>query len=301
MVGEFAWIWIVLLAAAAQTVRNAAQKNLTQTTGTLAATSVRFIYGLPFAIAALIAMRLISQGPAPLANFTFTAWVSLGAVAQLVATALLLMGMQRRSFVIAVAYSKTEVLQVALFSLLLLGEAVAGSSVLAIVVASAGVLLLSVNPNAIRNGDGWLSSSALLGVCSGAGFAISAVGYRGAALALGPMPPWLAGAYTLVWAQTIQSVLIGGYLAWRDRAALRAIAQAWRVSLLAGLAGSLASFGWFTAFAMRNAADVRTLALVEVLYGYVVSRRLFKEKISVQETMGIALLIIGMVIITSHL
>jgi uncharacterized membrane protein len=211
--------------------------------------------------------------------------------------------MQQRSFIVAVAYSKTEVLQVALFSSLLLHEHVSALSGLAIVLASIGVLMLSVTRGAARAGlfNGWLSSTALLGIGSGAGFAVSAVGYRAAALTLSPLPAWLAGAYGLVWAQVIQCVLIGGYLAWRQPQAFVHITRAWRVSLLAGFAGALASFGWFTAFALRNAADVRTLALVEVLYGYAVSRRFFNEHVTRRETIGIGLLIIGIIAISAQL
>jgi drug/metabolite transporter (DMT)-like permease len=303
MVSHPAWLWIpiVFVAAAAQTIRNAAQKNLTKTAGTIAATSVRFIYGLPFAIVLLALCALFSDAKFPQPNASFVAWTTLGAIGQLAATALLLAGMQQRSFIVAVAYSKTEVLQVAMFSALLLSERVGASSALAIVVASAGVLMLSIKPSVVAAQSGWLSSSALMGVASGAGFALSAVGYRGGALTLGPISPWLAGAYTLVWAQAIQSVLIGSYLAWRQPQALKIIAREWRTSLTAGCAGALASFGWFTAFAMHNAADVRTLAMVEVLYGYVVSWKIFKEKISAQETAGMALLVIGIIIISMRL
>jgi drug/metabolite transporter (DMT)-like permease len=297
------WLWIpiVFAAAAAQTVRNAAQKNLTKTAGTLAATSVRFIYGLPFALIALGLAVHFADGWWPTPNKGFAAWVFVGAVAQLFATALLLAAMQQRTFVVAVAYSKTEVLQVALLSAVLLSETVSASSAAAIVLATLGVTLLSINPTALRgSASTWLSPTALLGIGSGAGFALSAVGYRGAALALGPMPAWLAGTYGLVWAQTIQSLLIGGYLAWRNPDALKLIAKEWRVSLLAGCAGALASMGWFTAFALRNAADVRTLALVEVLYGYAVSRRIFKEKTTGRESIGIGLLLIGIVLISAQ-
>lgn len=294
------WIWIpiVFAAAAAQTVRNAAQKNLTKTAGTLAATSVRFIYGLPFALLALAVTSTLA-GLVPKANGNFFGWVFGGAIAQLAATAMLLAGMERRSFIVAVAYSKTEVLQVAVFSAVLLGEHVTALSAAAIVLASIGVMLLSVTP-VTAGARSWLSPSALLGIGSGAGFAISAIGYRAAALSLGPLPPWLAGAYVLVWAQAIQSVLLGGYLSLRQPQAMRTIMREWRTSLLAGFAGALASFGWFTAFAMRNAADVRTLALVEVLYGYAVSWRIFKEKISRKETLGIVLLVAGIALISAQ-
>lgn len=298
------WLWIpiVFLAAVAQTVRNAAQKSLTKTAGTIAATSVRFIYGLPFALAMLAIAASFFGKPLPTPNPRFFLWVFGGAVGQMIATALLLAAMGQRTFVVAVAYSKTEVLQVALFSAVLLHEAISGASALAIVLASVGVMLLSVKQDAATKSlNGWLSTTALLGLGSGAGFAIAAVGYRGAALALGLVPPWLAGAYGLAWAQAIQSLLMGGYLLWRDRPALREIRRQWRTSLLAGMTGALASMGWFTAFAMRNAADVRTLAMIEVIFGFAVSHRVFKEKTTPKEAVGIVLIVIGIIVISSQL
>jgi drug/metabolite transporter (DMT)-like permease len=288
------WLWIpiVLAAAAAQTVRNAAQKDLGRTAGTLAATSVRFVYGLPFALIGLGLVFLPAGKPLPTPNADFVALVAGSALAQLVATALLLAAMQRRSFIVAVAYSKTEVLQVALFSALLLGEPVTGLSVAAIVIASLGVWLLSPPPT-VGAPQGWLSSAALMGVGSGAGFALSAVGYRAAAQALGPMPAWESAAYALVWAQALQSLaILAALVLWRPDA-LGATARSWRVSMLAGGFGALASFGWFTAFALRNAADVRTLALVEVLYGYLVSRRVFAEHVARREKWALLLLTLG--------
>ncbi len=296
------WLWIpiVLLAAAAQTVRNAAQKDLVPAAGTLAATSVRFVYGLPFALLAL-ALVFGSAGIAlPTPGAAFVAWVCGSALAQLVATGLLIAAMQRRSFVVALAYSKTEVLQVAAFSLVLLGEPVGPQSLGAIVLASIALWLLAApaaGPPADSTGR-W--ATAWMGIGSGAGFALSAVGYRAAAQSLGPFQPWQSAAYVLVWAQAVQSVAICALLLWWRPAALLATLVAWRVSMLAGAFGALASFGWFTAFALRNAADVRTLALVEVLYGYGVSRRFFGERVSRREAVGIGLLVLGIAVISAQ-
>ena len=46
---ELPWLWIVftLLAAAGQTVRNAMQRELTASLGTVGATHVRFLFGFP--------------------------------------------------------------------------------------------------------------------------------------------------------------------------------------------------------------------------------------------------------------
>jgi drug/metabolite transporter (DMT)-like permease len=301
MVDGWIWIPIVLAAAAAQTVRNAAQRSLVKTAGTLPATFVRFVFGLPFAAGALVGVGLATNQPLPGASAAFLAWVSLGAVAQLAATAFLVAAMERRSFVVAVAFSKTEILQLGLYSMLLLAEPPTAAGVFAIVLASVGVVLLSVKPRRGRGegADSWLSPAAALGLASGAGFALSAVGYRAAALALAHPQRWVAGIFSLVFAQALQTLLLGGYLAARDRAGLVAVLRGWRLSLLAGFAGAAASTGWLTAFAMRNAVDVRIVGLVEVLYSYLLSRQLFAERVDRREVGGIVLVVAGIVLISA--
>ena len=296
------WIWIpiVLAAAGAQTIRNASQRSLVKSAGTLAATFVRFAYGLPFAALGLAAVAALSPGPLPEPSLTFFAWLALGAGGQLAATAFLIMAMEERSFVVAVAYSKTEVLQIGAFSIVLLAEALTLPAIVAIVLATIGVLLLSVKPGAEFGAamSTWFSPAALLVLASGAGFALCAVGYRGTMLALDHPLPWVAGTYSLVWAQIFQTLLLGGYLLVRDRAGLVQVMIQWRVSTLAGLMGALASMGWLTAFAMRSAVDVRIVGLVEVLYSYAISRRFFKEPVSWREIAGIALVTAGIVVIS---
>ena len=303
-----AWIWIpiVLAAAGAQTVRNAAQRSLTKSAGTLPATFVRFVYGLPFAIVGLGIALTASGVPMPRPSLVFVAWVALGGMAQLVATAFLLAAMAQRSFVVAVAYSKTELLQIVLYSIVLLHEPATLAVVAAVGLATLGVLLLSLRPGALRNarsGDtartSWWSPAVLLGLACGASFALSAVGYRAAALALGDVPPWVAGPYALVFAQALQSATLGGWLAFRDRPGLHKVLIEWRVSTLAGAMGALASTGWLIAFAMRNAADVRTVGLAEVIYTYAVSRGIFKEAVTSRELAGIACIAIGIVIVSA--
>jgi drug/metabolite transporter (DMT)-like permease len=322
-----AWVWIpiVVWAAFAQTVRNAAQRNLTTQVGTLPATLVRFLYGLPCAVLWL-ALVWAGTGSGDAANSSlvsatanatttaavhpaifptlyptlfprFGAWLSLGAMAQLGATALLLMAMKERNFIVAVTWSKTEVLQVALLSVVFLHELPGWVSAVSMLVATVGVVMLArpKPSDTPSTPSGWWSRAALYGVGSGTLFALSAVGYRGAALAQIGVSPWLAGAWTVVWAQLLQSVVLGGYLAWRAPAGLRAIAQAWRLSLLAGTMGALASIGWFTAMAMRPAADVRTLGLLEVLFSYLVSRRIFQEQVSGVEKIGLLLVTLGLI------
>jgi drug/metabolite transporter (DMT)-like permease len=201
-------------AALAQTLRNAAQRSLTGDLGALGATLVRFLYGLPFALIWLgVAWAGFAAWPA--INAAFLIWTVVAALSQIAATALLLRNMEERNFAIGVAYSKSEIIQVALFGLVLLGDRVSLLAIVSIVIASVAVVLLSLpsgNRSLAAVARSWGSRSAVLGLGSGAAFGMAAVGYRGAALALATPSVVFAAAESLVWAQTFQTILLGGYL-----------------------------------------------------------------------------------------
>jgi drug/metabolite transporter (DMT)-like permease len=293
------WLWvpIVLWAALAQTARNAAQRSLVAQAGTLGATLSRFLYGIPFAAAWVLLLHRLpaTSAPVPAFHAGYFGWLVLGALGQLAATAFLLAAMKQRNFVVGVAYSKTDALQVALFGSLFLRELPGAMTLLAIGLATAGVLMLSLpQKGAALEGRAWTSAAAWYGLASGAGFALSAVGYRGAALQIPETSAWLAGAWGVLLAQGLQTVLLGGWLAWRAPAALWATVSAWRISAIAGAMGALASIGWFTAFALTTAANVRTLGMVEVVFSYLVSRRFLREKLAPLEQGGLALVVAGL-------
>lgn len=294
----YAWIPIVVWAALAQTARNAAQRSLVAQAGTLGATLARFLYGLPFAAAWVLVLHALPATAAAVPSFhaAYGAWLLLGAVSQLAATAFLLAAMKQRNFVVGVAYSKTDALQVAVFATLFLHELPGWVTLLAMGLATAGVVLLSWPRAAAPAPDGvhaWAGLAALYGLASGAGFALSAVGYRGAALQMPDVSPWLVGGWGVLWAQALQTLVLGGWLVLRNPAALRAMATAWRASVLAGGMGALASVGWFTAFALTSAANVRTLGMVEVVFSYLVSHRLLREKLTGAERGGLLLVLVG--------
>ena len=298
---EWLWIPVTIGAALAQTSRNAAQRHLTPLLGTLGATLVRFLYGLPFALLWLAAVAFIGGFALPTPNLVFCGWVLLSSVAQIGATALLLRVMAERNFALGTAYAKTEVIQVALFGLLFLGDPLTAAAAVAIAFGTVGVMLLSPidRKRPLRTlVAGWTTRPALLGIASGAGFGIAAVGYRGAALALGDTAFPMAAAYTLVAAQALQTVLLGGWLLVLDAAIVARVCREWRRSLFAGFMGAAASACWFTAMAIEPVAHVRTLALVEVFFGYAVSHRFFRERVSRSEIAGMMLLVVGLVIVT---
>jgi drug/metabolite transporter (DMT)-like permease len=294
------WLWAVftVVAAAAQTVRNAAQKELTGKLGTVGATQVRFLFGCPFAVAFLAAMVAGGAG-LPHTTWMFWPWLLAGALAQIAATALMLAAMEERSFVVAIAYIKTEPVQVALFGLLFLGDAVTPKMAAAIVIATAGVIVMSSGAAALANmAAGGLRPTAL-GLAAGACFALSAIGYRGAILSLHDQSYAVAATFTLAVGLVVQSMMLALYLALRDRAVLDAILTAWRPSLFAGFMGALASQFWFLAFALTTAANVRTLALVEVLFAQAISVFAFRQPVSVREGVGIAAIVAGVVLLIS--
>jgi drug/metabolite transporter (DMT)-like permease len=298
---EWLWIPVTIGAALAQTSRNAAQRHLTPILGTLGATLVRFFYGLPFALIWLAIVWLVGGYDLPSPNAAFAAWVAVSSVAQIGATALLLRVMAERNFALGTAYAKTEVIQVALFGLVFLGDPLTPAVAAAIVFGTVGVLLLAPvdRERPLRTLlKGWTTRTAMLGLLSGAAFGLAAVGYRGAALALPGAEFLMAAAYTLVAAQALQTVLLGGWLLARSSAVVVRVLREWRKSLFAGLMGATASACWFTAMAIEPVAHVRTLALVEVFFGYVISHRFFRERVSGIEIAGMVLLVIGLAIVT---
>jgi drug/metabolite transporter (DMT)-like permease len=288
---DSSWLWapFTVIAAFSQTVRNAAQRQLTATLGTVGATHVRFLFGFPFALLFLSGVLIAGGASLPRPGATYWPWVVDGALAQVAATALMLAAMNERSFVVTIAYIKTEPVQVALFGLILLGDAVTAWLALAILVATAGVVLISLKPGASAGG----MRPTLSGLAAGAMFGLSAVGFRGAILSLGLPSYLMAATFTLVIGLLLQSVLLSAYLWLRDPAVLIATIRAWRPSLFAGLMGALASECWFLAFALATAASVRTLALVEVLFAQAISRFIFKQPTSRREAVGIVLIVIG--------
>src|ERR1700692_2124811 len=116
------WAVFTIIAAAAQTARNAMQRELTATLGTAGATHVRFLFGFPFAILFLVGVSLGTGSGMPHPYLVFWPWLLAGALAQVIATALMLTAMGERSFVVVIAYTKTEPVQVALFGLAFLGD-----------------------------------------------------------------------------------------------------------------------------------------------------------------------------------
>jgi drug/metabolite transporter (DMT)-like permease len=293
MVASWLWIVFTVLAAFFQTLRNAMQRELTTTLGTVGATHVRFLFGFPFALLSLIGIMIWTGVPLPRPALSFWPWVIDGAGAQIAATATMLMAMGERSFVVTIAYIKTEPIQVAIFGLIFLGDAVSWPLMTAILVATAGVIIMSVKPGGMVGGI----KPTVIGLVSGGLFALSAIGYRGAILDLHMANFVMAATFTLVVGLVMQAVTLSAWLLLRQPKAMGAILQSWKPSLFAGLMGALASQFWFLAFAIATAAAVRTLALIEVLFAQLVARYMFGQRTNFREAIGMVLVVAGVLLL----
>src|SRR5262249_52473299 len=247
-----------------------------------------------FALLMLAGVLLFTGMTLPRPVLAFLPWVLAGTVTQILATALMLAAMGERSFVVAIAYIKTEPVQVAVFGFIVLGDGLTVPMVIAILMATVGVITMSLKPRGGAKAD---ALPTLLGLGSGAMFALSAVTYRGAILSLEDTSFVMAATFTLVVGIVMTASLLSLYLALRNRAGLVATLRAWRPSLFAGFMGALASECWFLAFALATAASVRTLGLVEVLFAQAISSFVFKQPTSRREAAGIVLLVIGVALL----
>jgi drug/metabolite transporter (DMT)-like permease len=202
--------------------------------------------------------------------------------------------MGQRSFVVAYAYIKTEPVHVALFGLIFLGDKVTLLSAVAILIATAGVIVISLKTGASKDRS---TRSTVVGLFSGALFGLSAIGYRGAILSLHLPDFVVAATFTVTVGLLIQAAVLSAYLAIRDAQVLRAIMKAWKPSLFAGFMGAFASEFWFLAFAITSAANVRTLALVEVLFAQGITHFVFKQPTTMRESIGIVMVVIGVALL----
>lgn len=289
------WVLFTFFAAATQTLRFVLQKRLKGAgLSTGGATFARFLFAAPIATTAALVALARSDWALPSLGFVFAGFVVIGALGQIVATFLTVALFSLRNFAVGIAFTKTETVQVAAFSALLLSETVSPAGWLAIAIGLAGVLTLSRTP---EPGARRFGRAALYGLLAGALFGLSAIGYRGATLALQPLPFLTRAVVALAAATILQTVVMGLWLGWREPGEVGRVARRWRQTLPVGVTGVLGSFGWFTAFSLQNAAYVRALGQVEIVFTLLASALFFRERLALREALGIALVVVSVVLI----
>jgi drug/metabolite transporter (DMT)-like permease len=295
------WIPITVFAAFMQNLRSALQKHLKGRLSTGGASYVRFFYACPFALVYLAAVHGIGGYPLPAPNALFLLYCLLGGVSQITFTFLLVYLFSFRNFAVGTVYSKTEIIQVALLGLILLGDTISIVGVCAIALGMVGILALSVaaNQNVTWKAlaTGLLERTTMIGLLCGACLGASVVFFRGAALALPDGEVVIRAAFALAVALVMQTVIMGGYLLLREPGQMSAILRHWQPSLAVGVTGFLASVGWFTAFTLENAAYVRAVGQIELVFTFVASVVWFKERTTRLELCGVALILAAILLL----
>ncbi len=291
------WILISLIAAAVQTLRFVLQRRLRGLgLSTGGATFSRFVFAAPLAWGVVAVLTLgdrVLFTPTP----TFWTYAFFGGLGQIVGTYCTVALFSLRNFAVGIAFTKTETVQVALLSAVLLGEGVSPLGWGAILIGVAGVVLLSW-PKGAAFGDAMRPNLSMgLGVLAGAAFALAAIGYRGAALTLGDADYFYRAAFTLACVTTLQSLTMVAMLTIWQKGEVGRVLRLWRATFFVGVTGMLGSLGWFTAFTLQNAAYVRTVGQVELVFSIMVGWLALGEKITRRELAGIALLGVSLIVI----
>ena len=294
------WIPITVAAAFCQNLRSALQKHLKGRLSTGGATIARFLYAVPFAAGYAIWLATVGDYAVPEPGGRFWIFSMIGGASQIFATALLVHLFSFRNFAVGTTYSKTETIQTAIFGIVILGDPLRIGPALGILVSLVGVMAISVAKQAMSWRAlllGWVERPALIGLASGAFFGLSAVSYRAASLSLGGEGFLMQAAFTLAVVTIMQTIGMSAWLALREPGELTRVLRAWPVAGLVGLSGMLASACWFTAMTIQNAAYVRALGQIELVFTFVASVLFFHERSNRIEVLGIVLVVAGIVVL----
>ena len=291
-------IWVVLALAAAflQNLRSALQKSLTGQVAVIGATYARFLFAAPWAMLVAVQLTSTSPGGRPGVTPAFFIWALIGASAQIAAQMLLLRLFTFRNFAVGNALARTETILAAVVGAVLLGDWLGPWPMLGILVSVAGVIVLSLRDRIA--GRGFDGAAALTGIACGLGFAFSSVSYRAASIGLEGDAGFLTrAAVTLAFVTLAQTLAMSLWMRLRSPGAITAVLRAWRVAASVGLVGMLASLGWFAAFTLTSAAEVKAVGQVELLFSIITARLAFGERPSSREILGIILVAGGIVML----
>lgn len=277
------WIPITIAAALVQTLRFMLQKQLKSAgLSTSGAAFSRFVFGAPLAIAVSVAALIATNADMPDLTASFWMYALFGGLCQIVATHLTVALLSMRNFAVGVAFTKTETVQVALFSIVLLGERITFSGWIAILVGLIGVGLLSTR----AAGGAIISRTTVFGLLAGGLFGLSAISFRGATLAFEDTPAVVRAFITLACVTSSQTLAMGLWMRLFEVGELTRVVATWRRTVLVGITGTLGSLFWFFAFALQNAAYVRALGQIEMVFTMVISFFVFHERLTGREVAG---------------
>lgn len=288
------WIPITLAAATFQILRTSRQHQLRSALSVNGAGFVRYAYGFPLAVIVSLVTFVLAGESVPTVPWRFWPIIAGAGIAQILGTLALLRAFDLRDFAIGTVYAKTEVILVAVVAAVALGEPLAPFGWVAAVVCMAGVAWLAAPTRLLDILGSARDPAALMGVLAAAGFAVAAVGIRGASTSLDG-PTWNRALLTLTVMLGIQTVINAAQLVATDRDQLLAVGRAWRLALPVGVLSLCGSIGWAVAVTLTNAAKVRTLGQVEIVIAFAISSWVLHERHTRAEYVASALVLVGVV------
>jgi drug/metabolite transporter (DMT)-like permease len=291
----YLWIPATVFASGFQVARNAFQRGMMGETGPWGATLVRFLFGLPFSLVFVAIVSVAVPAAHPEFGVAFWSASASGAVAQVLATASLLVAMNRAGFAVGTAVQQSSLPLAAIIGLTVFHDHLSGLAWLGVAITTAGLAVLTWPKHATGPKP---VSGALFGLLSGLCFGFSLNAFRHSGLALEPHHRIYAAIVSLAVVQAMQSAVLTAILAVRDPGALRAIVRGWRESVAAGLCGAIASSAWFIALALAPAAPVRAVGVIEAPMAAIAARRLFAERLHIQQILAGAAVLVGVLMTT---
>jgi drug/metabolite transporter (DMT)-like permease len=295
---EYTWIYFTLLAATMQAVRTAGQKQLSGKLNAMATTAVRYVYALPFAWAYVWWILNYREVSVPTLNNDFLFYALIACITQIIGTACLVAAFRYKNFAVATSLAKTEAIQVAVVGALLFAAPLSIMGWFSVIVGVVGVFFVSKIKFSVRNVLAGSDAMAglLFGLAAGLGLAVTTLLIRESSLALNT-DLLVSAAVTLVFMVTVQSFISIAYVYFEDKAQLKLMLTHWRLCLFVGVTSVLGSIGWFTGASLQTAAYVKALGQVEFFITLALTYRLFKEKITTIEYIGMLLIIVSVVIL----
>ena len=294
------WIATTLAGALLQTWRTALQQKLRGLLSVNAAGVVRFLYGVPTALLLLAITLGVTGLPLPTPTRIFLLWCAAGGLTQIIGTNLLIMSFGYRNFAVGTAYAKTEAVQGALVAWIVLGETLRLLAWIGIAFGLSGVMTLSLAGRGHRPREiiaAITQPAALCGLGAGFAFGATSVLIKLANYAVDSPNVFLRAIFALAVTNSLQTLMQGGWLAWREPAELRKCFTTWRSSAWVGTLSACGSACWFTSFALAPVALVRSLGQVEMISTLLFSRFYLKEKLRVPDVIGLALVVFGVLLV----
>ncbi len=286
------WIIATLCAASFQTIRFTLQKILADgNLSPIGASYSRFIFSAPWIVSFSLIFLLLTNVSIPDLESQFLLFAVGGGLAQILATVCVILVFKSRNFAVGITLKKTEVILTALVGLILIGEGVSTISMFLICLGGAGVFFLSKKVSSVdRSNFSILNKSAVYGLLSGLLFAISAVCYRSATLSVVSDLVYLRAGFTLLIVILSQSFVMTIWLALFEPGQIKLVWLERKKGFWVGVTSLGGSFFWFTAFTLQNAAYVKAVGQIELIFSLLITTLFFKERILNIEILGMLLI-----------